>query len=360
MVLAFTVLVAACDGGDSSTESERPAATPSETTRESATNTPVSSDRADLECDEIIAQFSAYANLVRVTCDDTYLYVTSATGLPDVNPVLQEHRIMVDITAWIQRVPIPFSFEWKIPLQPVWLHSYEEASPRGPIAFAINGVPIFHYEARPDVSTDPSNYDPGHDTVVQSELDQCGGHAGQGDDYHYHYAPVCLLDEHDLSQPIGYGLDGVPLYYGTGGTDYYGSGLYNNIDNLPDGSLDECNALALDDGNFVYFTTVARPYTIGCHHASVDPALRIEPRPLAGRDQGSINPLGGAVGEPLTTRVTDFYLDDDGWWHLEYVSQSSSGVSATLFRAAASGEDCWDFEFRENAATSGPTAEYCR
>ena len=96
---------------------------------------------------------------------------------------------MVDITAWIQRVPLPYEFKWKIPLEAMWVHPYEEASPRGPIAFAVNGVPIFHY------------------------------------------APVCLLDE--------------------------------------------CNALDQGDGTYAYYTTQDRPYTIGCHHAVVDEALRI-------------------------------------------------------------------------------------
>ncbi len=207
VVLTAAILVVAYGGNET--------AAPAGDLAEGATgtpNTPVSSDRVDDECGDRSAQFAGYEDLVSVSCDDTYLFVHSATGLPDPNPAIPEHRIMVDITAWIQRVRLPFSFEWKVPMQPAWLHDYEEASPRGPIGFAINGVPIFHYEARPDVSTDPSNYDPGSDAVLQGELDQCGGHAGQGDDYHYHYAPVCLLDEHDLSQPVGYGLDGVPLY----------------------------------------------------------------------------------------------------------------------------------------------------
>ena len=64
---------------------------------------------------------------------------------------------------------------------------------------AVNGVPIFYLEPRPDVSTDPANYSPNFDTVLTGELDQCGGHASQGDDYHYHYAPIFLLSTHNLT-----------------------------------------------------------------------------------------------------------------------------------------------------------------
>jgi hypothetical protein len=228
----------------------------------------------------------------------------------------------------------------------------------------VNGVPIFHLEARPDVSTDPSNYNPRTDTVLQGELDQCGGHAGQGEDYHYHYAPVCLLGEHDLTQPVAYGLDGVPIYFGTGGTDFYGSGLYNDINNLPAGELTVCNGYQLPDGTYVYYTTDDAPYTIGCFHAEFDASRQIEPRPLAGREQGTVAPYGGFYGEPMETLITSFYTDSEGWTHLEHVafpsSNSSTGTSAMLFRASELGENCWDIDARVDANIPGVITTHCR
>jgi len=339
----------------SPTSPTNPTATPTPSASASATPTPTTLST----CDQLAQVFASYSNLVTFSCDETYMHVHSDTGLPDPNPP-SDQKMMVGIINWILRVPVPYLYEWKIPTSPQWVHPYEEASPRGPIAMAVNGVPIFHLERRPDISTDPSVYDPAHDTVLHGELDQCGGHAGQGDDYHYHYAPVCLLRDHDLSQPIAYGLDGVRVYFGTGGTDFFGQGHYNDINNLPAGELDPCNGYQLEDGTYVYYTTADAPYTIGCHWAHVDQDLRIEPRPMNGRDQGSKGPYGGQVGESTETLVTDYYIDSDGWRHMEHVGFSGTGTSAVLVRKSAQSGDCWDFDFREDAATSGVMETYCR
>jgi hypothetical protein len=304
-------------------------------------------------------KFTGYSDLVDVSCDEHYFHVHSETGLPDIHDSNPLNHIMVGITAWINRVPIPYEFNWKIPRSPVWLHEYEEASPRGPIAMAVNGVPIFHFEPRPDVSTDPANYDPRFDTVLAGELDQCGGHSGQGDDYHYHYAPVYLLDQHDLEKPIVYGLDGIPLFFGTGGTDYYGSGRYNDVDNLPDQELDECNALQQEDGSYVYFTTNDAPYTIGCHRGHIDSSLQIEPRPFNGREQETAVPTGhGLIGEPLQTVVTNLYQDEEGDYHLEH--DTGDGVSATIYRKIEGSDDCWELEYRQDVDQPGIVESYCR
>ncbi len=318
------------------------------------------------DCGGYLGAFSPYLAQVNASCDDAYLYIDTPTGLPDLSEDNIHLRPMVDISAWILRVPIPYHYEWKIPRQPQWLHDhptgYEEASPKGPIAVAVDGVPIFHYERRPDVSTDPSVYDPRSDTVLQGELDQCGGHAGQGDDYHYHYAPVCLLAKHDVSQPIAFGLDGIPVYFGTGGTDYYGSGLFNEINNLPAHELDDCNALAQGEA-YVYYTTATPPYVIGCHRAAVDAGLKIEPRPMDERRQGDAAPYGGEFGEPSTTVVTDFYQDEHGHYHLEHQAFDGNGSSAVIYSPTETNSDkreCWNFEYREELSSAGSSQTVCR
>lgn len=306
-------------------------------------------------CQALLAAFADRPE-ANARCEDDGL-LFDGNGLGAIDPVHPELRMMVGITAWILRVPTPYDYRWWIPTDPVWLDEFAEASPRGPIAVAVDGVPIFHYEARPDVSTHPEHYDARTDTVVQGELDHCGGHAGQGDDYHYHYAPVCLTEDHDLSEPIAFALDGAPVYYGTGGTDYYGFGYYNDLDLLPDEPLDDCNAVQLTDGSWVHYTTAEPPYVIGCHHGLVDPSLQIEPQPM--REQRSAAPYGGIVGEPSQTLVTDLYVDDEGWTHLEHTSFDGSGTSATLYRPA-DGDDCWEFDFRADAEVPGVIETYCR
>ena len=309
------------------------------------------------ECDEsVVKGFAPHADLATLECTENYLHIHSPTGLADPTPATQEERMMVGITAWILRVPAPYEYEWSIPRTPQWLDTITEASPRGPIAVAVNGVPIFHYEARPDVATHIEHYDAGSDTVVQGELDHCGGHSGQGDDYHYHYAPVCLLQNHDFTAPIAFGLDGAPIYFGTGGTDYYGNGLYNDLNHLPETELDDCNAIPDGDGGYRHYTTKTPPYLVGCHHGYVDSSLQIEPRPM--RSQGETAPYGGQVGEPTTTLVTDLSLGDDGWYQLEHQNFSGEGTSGVRFKAGDG--TCYDFEFREDISTTGEFFTHCR
>lgn len=315
---------------------------------------------ANTTCAEYLPVFEAYTGLVSAYCDEDYLHIESLTGLPEISPSSSADRAGVGISAWILRVPLPYHYQWKIPLNPQWSAERIEATPKGPIAVAVNGVPIFHYERRPDVSTFPEDYDAGSDTVLQGELDQCGGHAGQGDDYHYHYAPVCLLDEQEIDLPIAFGLDGVPIYYGTGATDYYGSGRFTALNGLPAQTLDECNALDNNDGTFSYYTTSEPPYLLGCHRAIVDAELRIEPRPLSGREQGTENPYGGEFGEPTTTLVTDFYRDSDGAYHFEHESFTGSGTSAVIYKLLDSESNCWEFEYRADKDLGGVKETACR
>jgi len=316
-------------------------------------------------CNNYLNGFSKVLDLVAVSCTSDYLSIHSETGLPALKSNSGDDQIMVGITAWINRVPVPYDYNWLIPSNPSWQNNITEASAKGPIAVAINGVPIFHYERRPDVSTSLANYSSDNDTVVQGELDQCGGHSGQGDDYHYHYTPVCLLEEHDLSQPLAFGLDGAPVYYGEGGTDFYGMGQFNTWNNFPDGlsesSLDECNAYENTDGSYVHYTTKNPPYLIGCHHGFFDSALQIEPRPMSGREQGVTTPLGGEFGEPVSTLVNSFSLNNDGSYQMEFNALSANtGTSSVIYRKSSTLDNCWEFEFRVDKDQRGVIQTACR
>ena len=290
--------------------------------------------------------FTAYSDQVRVSCDETHLHIETDTGLPD-------HEMMRGITAWILRVPLPFQYTaeraWKIPQNPKWLESHVAAHARGPIAMAINAVPIYHFDKRPDVTLgDGYVYEAKFDTVQQGELDHCGGHAGQGEDYHYHTAPVCLLDDHDLDQPIGYTLGGGKIFYGTGADDYYGEGQYNHIDNLPAEPLDECNGLRLADGSYVYYTTHEPPYTIGCYHEEVDWTLQIEPRQM--RDLGEFGRNAtGIVSLTVENEVRTLLFKTD-----------QGELNSIVYRPAAAGQNCWDMEFRVNVDQPVTAETHCR
>lgn len=305
--------------------------------------------------------FLDYTALVSTSCDENYFYIHSVNSLPAPSTV-EEDKLMVGITGWIKRVPLPAEHTWKVSLEPKWLAgSYEEVSSLGPIAIASNGVPMLYMDKRPDVGADPSSYDPDFDTVLLGELDQCGGHAGQGEDYHYHYAPICMLDSHDLSRPIAFGLDGAPIFYGTGGTDYYGRGRYNNINNLPNDELDECNALLQEDGSYIHYTTAEAPYFIGCYRASLDTSL-INQNISQVRDFGQ-NWLLDRRPDGMT--ITNFYTDASNWQHLVLTADEDSnrvGSSEVIYRETEDPTDgnCWDFEFRtEEGVSSSITEVFC-
>ncbi|MBE9136407.1 hypothetical protein IQ254_04185 [Nodosilinea sp. LEGE 07088] len=101
---------------------------------------------ADCATDE--AAFELHLNSEAVNCTADFLEVT-ATGLPDLTSGSHEDVPMIGITSWIQRVAVPYDYHWRIPLAPDWLAEPVEASARGPIAVAVDGVPIFHIEPRP-------------------------------------------------------------------------------------------------------------------------------------------------------------------------------------------------------------------
>ncbi|MEL7359202.1 MAG: YHYH protein [Cyanobacteria bacterium J06560_6] len=313
---------------------------------------------AETNCTLYKEAVGLYLDPEAIDCSAEFLEV-AATGLPDLDVESAEDVPMVGISSWIQRVPVPYDYNWRIPLSPTWLPEPVEASARGPIAVAVDGVPIFHYERRPDVSTSLDNYEARNDTVIQGELDQCGGHSGQGEDYHYHYAPVCLMDKHNPELPIAFGLDGTPIYYGEGGDEYYGRGRYTGLSYLPDEELNECNALQLPDGGFVHFTTKTPPYVVGCHHGAFDRALQVEPRPFEALAQRTPSPLGGSYGEPVSTLMTDFERNENGEYRLAFDSLTTPGVTSTILYRQVS-EGCWEFEYQLVEGERGQTVEACR
>ncbi|MFM8395829.1 MAG: DUF1566 domain-containing protein, partial [Acidobacteriota bacterium] len=250
------------------------------------------------------APFEAHAPKVRTRYDAQYLYVES-DGLP-------EHQVMVGIKSWQQQVPIaqPYYSEnaWRIPLNPVVAAtpiSAKTALFTGAIALAANGIPIFNaFNNR------------GVDSYAIGELDQFGGHCGRADDYHYHAAPIHLQTRVGASLPIGYALDGFPLY-----------GLKE-----PDGStvtgLDELNGHYDSAGKYHYHSTLTYPYINGGMRGVVTVSNdQIVPQPKAWSVRPFTSPLNGAT-------ITGFTTLGAQSWSLEYTLNSqiyrvNYGIDAT-------------------------------
>ncbi|NOQ34342.1 MAG: hypothetical protein GQ569_00420, partial [Methylococcaceae bacterium] len=100
-------------------------------------------------CKEKSLPFSKFSKHVKTHCDDKFLYIES-DGMAD-------HSMMIGIAAWNQQVPKPQPYKgtnaWRIPLDAIASDKTTPNPADGPIAVAINGVPIF----------DPSKQDGRHD-----------------------------------------------------------------------------------------------------------------------------------------------------------------------------------------------------
>jgi hypothetical protein len=217
----------------------------------------------------IIAQAFAAQTNVSTRSDSDYFYVES-NGIPD-------HEMMAGITTWIDQVPTQHDYTgasaWQIPLKTQYatkVLTIEDHFHRGAIAIAVNGIPIFNpYNASNAISQQIG------------ELDQYGGHAGRGDDYHYHVAPLHLETAANL--PIAYALDGYPVY---GSTEPDGSAM---------NPLDSYHGHEHSDGTYHYHGTVDFPYMIAAMRGVVTmngyaPEDEITPQPVGASFR---NPLRG-------------------------------------------------------------------
>jgi YHYH protein len=163
----------------------------------------------------------------------------SSNGLP--NP---KDPIMRGIIGTNQQFPTVHNYDFEILLKPK-VASSPTPTEAGPMGVAVNGIPIF------DPSTQgPINRKTGKrpSAFEEGELDVCGGHAGRGDDYHYHIAPKCLIDDLgskwvDIDKkPIGYAMDGFPIL---------ALGWFDKK-NAVEQQLDRCRGMKDDKGNYFY------------------------------------------------------------------------------------------------------------
>ncbi len=255
--------------------------------------------------------FVAFAPKVKTRWDERYLYVES-DGLPD-------HPLMVGITSWQQQVPLPQSYTgsnaWRVPLRPVPAANPLSAKThffRGAIALAANGIPIFN-----------ALNNRGADSFLIGELDEFGGHCGRADDYHYHIAPVSLQKTVGPDKPIGYALDGYPLY-----------GLLEP-GGKPVGKLDAFNGHETPALGYHYHATKAYPYINGGFHGEVTEIEgQVDPQPRAQGVRPDTPPLRGA-------KITAFAQPKPGSYALTYTIQ---GFTCKInYRLEADGSYTFDY-----------------
>lgn len=225
---------------------------------------------------------AGFSAKVTVKCDESYANLASDT-YPD-------HDKMNGITGTNEQVPVPApGYVSPIPLVPApgtGLTTIDAA-----LGVAVNGVPIYDYSSQGTL--DPNVYDPKADTKLNGQLDNCNGHAGRGDDYHYHASPTCMIEAMKNKGPsaiIGWAFDGYPIY---GDQNPDGTAI-------AEGDLDVCNGQEDPVFGYRYHTSAAPPYIVQCLVGKVDDTMLPRVPPMD-------NILGGgkAAGKPPQGGVTN-------------------------------------------------------
>jgi len=265
--------------------------------------------------------FLPYAHMVAIECDETFMYIRSYS--------FAEHPMMIGITLSNGQVPVPQMIVednfYSVPLNPIKASMPSATVGQGPIAVAINGVMIFNPTQQSGI------YTPDTDPYLIGELDECGGHSGRGDDYHYHISPVCLIDELAevvTDQPIAYALDGYPIY-----------GFTNADGSLP--ILDECNGETDDDGNYHYHATETFPYINWCFTGEFAMSNQPHPTGIREAEQGRIM---------STILITAHYQDDEGWLHMEYTELAGAQRDGAIIYREADAQ-CFQYQFISDRST---------
>lgn len=289
-------------------------------------------------CERIVGSVKAagLASAVEVSCDGARAWLTS-----DVYP---SHTKMNGITGSNEQVPVPApGFSAPIPLVPRLTDA--RTTRDNALGVAVNGVPIYDYTSQGELDPD-APYDPSSDVVVTGQLDVCGGHAGRGDDYHYHAAPTCLMAQMENRGPgaiLGWAYDGFPIY----GDD--------NPDGSPiaAGALDTCNGQPDDEFGFRYHTSKGPPYILQCLRGEVDVNALPKVNALRAAAGG-----GKPHGTPPKGGVQDLVFTESAGGKREMTYRHEGKEYFIRYEPAATA-GC--FRFTMNTVSQGSlSGEYCR
>ncbi|MEL6298846.1 MAG: YHYH protein [Pseudomonadota bacterium] len=285
---------------------------------------------------------AGFAGKVTVACD-----ARKAELISDTYP---DHDLMNGIVGAIEQVPVPAHNH----AAPVALEPRLTARPKtrdSSLGVAVNGVPIFDYTAGGEMSgEDLKHHQEEHDTLLRKELDTCGGHAGRGDDYHYHKLPTCMIDamkNKGDAAIIGWAFDGFPIY-GTNNPD--GSAI-------PAGKLDVCNGQPDPVYGYRYHASDGPPYIIQCLMGEI-PGERRLPRVPPLRAAGGGGARQGGRPMPGGVQGLTFKKNARGGRVMEYTRDGE----AYYIRYRPSGKPhCYQFETRTIVGNGVvQTGEYCR
>ena len=283
---------------------------------------------------------AGFQDRVSVTCTENHAVIQSDT--------YPEHEKMTGIVGTNEQVPVPANYAAPIILTPKL--GTEPLTRDAAVGVAVNGVPIYDYTAGGEMNqADLAHHQAKHDTLQTGQLDACGGHAGRGDDYHYHIKPTCMIEQMANSGPnaiIGWAFDGFPIY---GNTNPDGSEIAN-------GALDVCTGQVDEAFGYRYHTSETAPYIVQCLMGEVPDFDRLpRVRPLSSAKGGGAEP-----GRPPQGGVENLIFTEaaDGTRSMDY---SYRGSDYFIRYTPSNNLGCYDFETR--TVTNGSEiqrGEFCR
>jgi hypothetical protein len=284
---------------------------------------------------------AGFSDSVTVTCTADHATLTSNT-FPD-------HELMTGIVGTNEQIPVPAEYGAPIILAPEL--SDTPLTRDAALGVAVNGVPIYDYTGGGEMSeADLAHHQAQHDTLQTGQLDVCGGHAGRGDDYHYHVAPTCMMDAMNNAGEddaiIGWAFDGFPIYGD------------NNPDGtiIAEGALDVCNGQPGDDFGYRYHTSKDAPYIVQCLMGVVTDFEKL-PRV---RPMTAVSGDGAEPGRPPQGGVDDLVMtrNEDGSASMDY---SYQGQDYYIRYAPSGTENCYDYT-TSTVTNSGDVmaGEFCR
>lgn len=327
---------------------------------------PTNATGSSAECGLVRSSLSgSSAGGASVACDTNYAYISSNS--------LPSHAMMNGITASNLQVPLAQNFQgangWKIPLKPA-IAEVTTSAVDGPIGVAVNGVLIFN----PCKQGGCQN----GDTKVLGELDSCNGHAGRADDYHYHAAPICLMQGRAANywdtHPVGWALDGFAIY---GYSD--ADGRVASRDSVCGGNT---GTVANGPQGYSYHVTDASPYVLSCFRGTPSPDLANQSSKFSPIRQPPVQPfkvsnmtlttdavdgyqvLQFSSAVTFTTNETgsDSYVNSPGTYRIRYKQLTGAALTTALATGNNTNKSvCWNFNFTDsNGNTTQPSITYCR
>ncbi len=279
-------------------------------------------------CEAVTASVhdAGFADDVDVTCRNGAAILTSTT--------FPTHDMMTGIVGTNEQVPVPaISYAAPVPLSPTLGTTPQTRD--AALGVAVNGVPIYDYTGGGEMSiADLAHHQTQDDTILTRQLDQCGGHAGRGDDYHYHAEPTCMIAQMPNAGPgaiIGWAFDGFPIY---GAQNPDGSVI-------EEASLDVCNGQPDDVFGYRYHTSPEAPYIIQCLMGEVV-NIRDLPRVAPLRASGNQRVLAGKPPRGGVDNLV-FTQDPSGGFKMSYDYQ---GTAYYIAYGASDTANCYMFETR--------------